>query len=77
MTTKRKITFSQDFTTFRIYIDGFIHCLIQKKSFVGFSSYKQDGIYYVEVWLKTKTVLLAHETKEFWLEILKLLDENL
>lgn len=74
---KRNVSFVQDFTTIRIYIDGFVHCLIQKKAFVGFSSYKQDGIYYIEIWLKTKTVLLAHETRDLWLSILKLLDENI
>lgn len=77
METKKKIEFSQDFTTFRLYINKSLHCLIMKKAFVGLSSYKQDGIYYVEIWLKTKTVLLAHETRENWIEILKILDQNL
>ncbi len=76
MVKKQSITFSQDFSTFRIYIDNLPHMLISKKHFQGFTSYKQNGVYFIELYLKT-TVLVGYETKENWIKILQLLDENL
>jgi len=74
---QRKISVVQDSSTIRINIDELPHCIIKKSEFCGFCSYKEDGMYYIEIWLKRKRELLIHETREIWEEILKLLDEAL
>jgi hypothetical protein len=74
---KQAITFAQDFESFRIYIDGLIHVYVVKKYFTGFTSYKQSGCYFIELWFENKRELIAHETKDNWIAILKLIDENL
>lgn len=76
MSKKPKIEFNQDFESIRILIGGVPHIYIIKKFFHGFSSYKQHGIYYIEIYLK-KTILIAHEDRDNWIQILKLLNENL
>jgi len=76
MPRKQKIEFRQDFESIRILIDGIVHLYIIKKYFQGFSSYKQLGIYYIEIYIN-KTILIAHEDKNNWIAILKLLNENL
>lgn len=76
MSSKRKIEFKQDFESIRIYIDGIIHIYIIKKFFQGFSCYKQQGLYYIEIYLK-KTILIAHEDKNNWTDILKCLNDNI
>lgn len=75
--TERKVEVRQDAEMLRIYIDDLPHCIVKKKEFVGFVSYKDGGVYYVEVWLKRRRELLIHETRELWVEILKHLDEAL
>lgn len=74
---KRAITFGHDFSSFRIYIDGLLHICVNKKAFYGLQSYNQEGIYYIEFWIKCQRQLIAHENKEIWVSILKIIDENL
>jgi hypothetical protein len=74
---KRQIAFEQDFESMRVYIDGLIHVYILKKFFRGFTSYKQSGCYFIELWFDNKRELICHEQKENWIAILKLLDDNL
>lgn len=75
---ERKIEVSQDSDTIRIRIDDLPHCIIDRKEFAGFCSYKQNGVYYIEIWkAKGKRELLIHETREIWEEILKQLDNVL
>ena len=74
---ERKVSVSQDAEMLRIYIDELLHCIVKKKEFQGFCSYRDGGCYYVEVWLKGKRELLIHETRELCEKILKALDEAL
>ncbi len=74
---ERKVSVAQDSEMLRIYIGDLPHCIVKKKEFVGFVSYKDGGVYYVEVWLKSRRELLIHETIELWEKILKALDEAL
>ncbi len=75
--SERKVSVTQDAEMLRIYIDDLPHCIVKKKEFSGFVSYKDGGVYYIEIWLKRKRELLIHETRELWEEILKALDEEL
>lgn len=73
-----RITFSQDYSTFKVYIDSIVHIHIQKKSFQGYQSYKQEGTYYIEIYLNDKVkVLVGYDRKEVWKEVLETLDKNL
>lgn len=74
---QRKVEVAQDAEAIRIYIDGLPHCILLKTDFAGFCSYKQGGIYYIEVWKKKNKELLIHETRELWEEVLKQLDNVL
>lgn len=75
--SERKVSVIQDSEMLRIYIDDLPHCIVKKKEFQGFCSYKDGGVYYIEVWMKRKRELLIHETREIWEKILKALNEAL
>jgi hypothetical protein len=74
---KPLITIEQDFESIRIYINGLIHLYLLKKTFVGFTSYLQNGCYIIEFCTSGKRILLIHEKREMWEAILKLLNDIL
>lgn len=78
MTKKREIRVEQDVETIRIYIDNLPQCILKRSEFAGLCSYKQNGVYYIELWKpKGQRELLIYETRELWTEILKQLDNTL
>lgn len=77
-TGERKVEVIQDTAMLRIYIDDLPHVIINKEEFVGFQSYKEHGVYYIEIFKKKgKAEVLTHEIKEVWEKILNALDEAL
>lgn len=77
-TKARKVKVTNDAENLKIYIDDLLHTSIVKSEFAGFCSYKQNNVYYIEIWKpKGKRELLVHETRELWVDILKKLDEAL
>lgn len=73
-----KITFDQNIDSWRLYINGALYIYILKKSFIGFISYIQGSAYYIEVHTGEKgKIYICQEGRENWLEMLRLLDENL
>lgn len=74
---KTRVFFKQDSSTLQILIDEVPCAVILKKVVFGFYGYKQNGVYYVEVWKKTEgKELMIFEERTIWVEVLKLLGEN-
>lgn len=76
MAAQKKVEFEQDFSTYRILIEGLPQLVIMKQSFHGFTAYKQGGVYYIEIWMNEKN-LVVYESRELWVKVLKLLHENI
>lgn len=65
----------------RIYIDGILHVHLLSDRYVGMQSWidgDKKQKYYIELTVsKGKNILMEYQTKETWLAVLKLLDENM
>lgn len=70
-----RVRVEQDFTVIRVFIDNLLHAYVIKSKFNGLSSYMQDGIYYIEIVFDTKRLLLCHENRDLWEQILATLNE--
>ncbi len=78
---KNKVTAKKDFRSFRVYIDGFIHLEILMESYNGMQSWLEGLVkynYFIEFYQKDgDAILCEYDDKQIWLDILKLIDENL
>ena len=67
----------------KIYVDGYVMFCFNQIDFKGYYSYKDDTLLYgIDVYLMNEkggatTMEIYFKTKENWLGILRLLDENL
>ena len=67
----------------KIYVDGYVMFCFNQIDFKGYYSYKDDTLLYgIDIYLMNErggatTMEIYFKTKENWLGILKLLDENL
>jgi len=63
----------------RIYIDGLLHVHLLSKNYVGMQSWIDgDKTYCIELTVSEgKNILMSYDSKELWVELLKLLDKNL
>jgi predicted RNA-binding protein associated with RNAse of E/G family len=72
-------TFEDTGDYWKIRINGELHMTISKEEFVAFRSYN-NGIkskaYYIDIVYKTIVDTATYKTKELWVEMLKVLDEN-
>jgi len=62
----------------KIYIDGFVYLSFNQIEFLGYYAFKDDtNLYGIDFYVKNTTIETAYKTKDVWLSILKLLDNNL
>lgn len=62
----------------KIYVDGFVMVTFDHLRFVGFYAFKDDtNLYGIDIYLKDTVIETSYKTKEVWLAVLKILDENL
>jgi hypothetical protein len=67
----------------KVYVDGYVMFSFNQIDFQGFYAYKDDtNLYGIDIYLirenaSPSTMEIYFKTKENWLNILKLLDENL
>lgn len=62
----------------KIYIDGYILVTFNQLDYKGLYSYKDDScLYGIDIYLKDVTMEVYFKTKKVWLDILKLIDEEL
>ena len=67
----------------KIYVNGYVMFTFNQIDFKGYYSYKDDTLLYgIDIYLMNErggatTMEIYFKTKENWLGILKLLDENL
>jgi hypothetical protein len=67
----------------KVYVDGYVMFSFNQIDFQGFYAYKDDtNLYGIDIYLirekaSPSTMEIYFKTKENWLSILKLLDENL
>jgi hypothetical protein len=67
----------------KVYVDGFVMFSFNQIDFLGYYAYKDDtNLYGLDLYLLREkagasTMEIYFKTKENWLNILKLLDENL
>lgn len=67
----------------KIYVDGYVMFSFNQIDFQGYYAYKDDtNLYGIDIYLVREkagasTMEIYFKTKENWLNILKLLDENL
>ena len=67
----------------KIYVDGFVMFRFNQIDFAGYYAYKDDtDLYGIDLYLNrekagSQTMEIYFKTKENWLNILKLLDENM
>jgi hypothetical protein len=67
----------------KVYIDGYVMFSFNQIDFLGYYAYKDDtNLYGLDIYLLREkagasTMEIYFKTKENWLSILKLLDENL
>jgi len=65
----------------RIYIDGILHVHLLSDRYVGMQSWidgDKKQKHYIEITVsKGKNILMAYDSKETWVAILKLIDENI
>jgi hypothetical protein len=67
----------------KVYVDGYVMFSFNQIDFQGYYAYKDDtNLYGIDIYLirekaSTTTMEIYFKTKENWLNILKLLDENL
>jgi hypothetical protein len=67
----------------KVYIDGYVMFCFNQIDFLGYYAYKDDtNLYGLDIYLLREkagasTMEIYFKTKENWLGILKLLDENL
>lgn len=77
---KFKITFEDTGDYWKIRIDEVLHLTISKEEFIQIRSYN-NGIkskaYYIDITYKTIIDTATYKTRELWLEVLKVLDENI
>lgn len=73
------ITTARHYQDFRIYIDGIIHLCIKFETLIGFESwYEGECEWFIEFYFKEgEPILCGYQSKETWIEILKLVDYNL
>jgi hypothetical protein len=64
--------------TIKLFIDNFVHVHIERKEFVGYSSWSDgNGAYSIEFITKTNSFIIEQDTKEKWMQILTVLNERL
>jgi len=62
----------------KIYIDGYVFLSFNQIDFLGYYAFKDDtNLYGIDVYLKNTTIETSYKTKEVWLSVLKVLDQNL
>ena len=67
----------------KVYVDGYVMFTFNQIDFKGYYSYKDDTLLYgIDIYLMNEkggatTMEIYFKTKENWLGILRLLDENL
>jgi hypothetical protein len=62
----------------KVYIDGYIAFCFNQIDFKGFYSYKDDtSLYGLDLYLKDTTIEVYFKTKQVWLDVLRLLDQNM
>lgn len=63
----------------KIYIDGFVFLSFNQIEFLGYYAFKDDScLYGIDVYLKGQNKIeTSYKTKTVWLNILKLLDNEL
>jgi hypothetical protein len=76
-----------NFTTYngriKVYVDGYVMFTFNQLDFKGFYAYKDDvNLYGLDIYLMNDkggatTMEIYFKTKENWLAVLKLLDENM
>jgi hypothetical protein len=78
---KPKITWGGDFKNARIYINDILHIHFNKDNYISLQSWyngsKKNKIFTVEITFKESTLLMEYVDYETWVEILRLLDDNL
>lgn len=75
---KHKYSFKVINGRVKIYIDGYVFLSFNQIDFVGYYAFKDDtNLYGIDVYLKDTTIETSYKTKEVWLEVLKMLDQNL
>lgn len=58
--------------------DGLVWVHLQRSEFVGYHSWSDgNGAYSIEIITKTNSFVIEQDTKEKWIEILKMLNEKL
>ena len=62
----------------KIYIDGTVFLSFNQIDFKAYYAFNDDSFLYgIDIYLKDTTIETSYKTKQVWLDILKVLDENL
>ncbi len=62
----------------KVYIDGYIAFCFNQIDFKGMYAYKDDtSLYGLDLYLKDTTIEVYFKTKQVWLDVLRLLDQNM
>lgn len=63
----------------KVYIDGYVMLSFNQIEFIGYYAFKDDALLFgLDIYLKGNNIIqTSYKTKEVWLSVLKLLDENL
>ena len=76
--SKHKYSFSTYNGRVKVKIDGYVVFCFNQLEFLGYYSFKDDvGLYGIDFYMKDTTMETYYKTKENWLAVLKLLDENM
>lgn len=73
-----QITGEIDHYTIRIYVDNVLHLYIWKEQLLGFQSWiDTKRRHVIEYYLKDGKILSEYDDRETWVQVLKILEENL
>lgn len=70
------IFFKSDYYSFRIYFDGVLHFILDRKVLIGIHAYRlRDKCYCIEYITITKTITCEYEEREIWIKIMEEIDK--
>lgn len=74
------VTFEDSGDFYKVRMNGMLQLSIPKEEFLGIYSYAnglKKKYYYIDINYRTTTVTTKYFTKELWLAVVKILDENI
>lgn len=73
------VTAKSDSEDIRIYINGILHLRIPRDEDMKLQSWVEGDskMYVIELWVKGHQDHMAYDNKSLWVDILKVLDQNI